>query len=92
MESMHKLNFDGQKLALEYPCPWSYKVIGTDEALLRSHIEEVANGRAYTIKISNKSSGGKYCCLDMDMIVESEAERTETYAALQGRDGIKMVL
>ncbi len=92
MESMHKLNFDGQKLELEYPCPWTYKVIGMDEAVLRAHIEEVAAGRAYSLKISNKSSGGKYCCLDMEMIVESEAERTQTYEALQGRDGIKMVL
>lgn len=92
MESMHKLNFDGQKLELEYPCPWTYKVIGSDEAQLRACIEEAADGRPYTVKISNKSSGGRYCCLDMEMIVESEAERTKTYESLQGRNGVRMVL
>ena len=59
MESMHKVNFDGQRLELEYPCPWSYKVIGTDEARLRDLIDEVAAGRAYTVKVSNRSSGGR---------------------------------
>mgnify|MGYP001248760239 CR=1 FL=1 len=92
MESMHKVNFDGERLSLEYPCPWTYKLIGADEARLREIIDAVASGRAYTVKISNRSSGGRYCCLDMEMVVMDEGERTATYAALSSSDGVRMVL
>ncbi len=91
-------NIEGQKkelmngLEIEYPCAWSYRVIGTDEKSLRQAISECVEGREYRVSLSNGSSSGKYISLILDTIVHSEEVRVSTYHSLAGHASVKIVL
>ena len=86
------LNFCKQKLELEYPCNWLYKVIGPDQDLLRKAIAEVVQERECTITFSNSSSSGKYTCLNVEMSVHSEEDRSNNHQALKNHPDVTMVL
>jgi putative lipoic acid-binding regulatory protein len=83
---------DGQKLQLEYPCLWEYKVVGVNEQALREAVQPALTGKQYTINLSNKSSGGKYCSLSVEVNVESEEDRNSIFNTFKGTSGITMVL
>ncbi len=76
----------------EYPCPWAYKVIGTDEETMRQAVREIIQDGTCTIKLSNSSKTGKYCCLDVELVVRSEEERLKIYECLKNHGAIKIVL
>lgn len=81
-----------QKLELEYPCSWKYKVIGAERKKLEEAIHSVILERAHTLEHSNASKTGKYVSLNLDLIVQNEDERTFLYEALKAHQDIKMVL
>lgn len=83
---------EGEKLALEYPCPWSYKVIGSDQALLRQAIVSVVRERPCQILVSNRSRTGKYQSMHLELEVRDEAERTAIYQALKEHADIMLVM
>lgn len=85
-------DFNGEKLHLTYPCQWIYKVIGSGQDRVRNAIAEVVEGYEYIVTLSNRSRTGKYCCLNLEMTVDSEAIRTEIYAALKNHPEIRIVL
>jgi len=80
------------RLEIEYPCAWSYRVIGTDEKSLRQAISECVEGREYRVSLSNSSSSGKYISLTLETIVHSEEVRVSTYHSLGRHPLVKMVL
>jgi len=86
------LNFCKEKLELEYPCTWTYKVIGTDQNLLKKAIAEVVQERECLITFSNSSSKGKYLCLNLEMNVHSDEDRTANHLALKNHPDVTMVL
>lgn len=86
------LNFCKEKLELEYPCMWTYKVIGTDQESLKKAIAEVVQERECLITFSNSSSNGKYLCLNLEMNVHSDEDRTANHLALKNHPAITMVL
>ncbi|MDZ7725471.1 MAG: DUF493 domain-containing protein [candidate division KSB1 bacterium] len=80
------------KPIIHYPCNWSYRIIGRDEQLLRSTAKSVADGKTYSIKPSNKSSGGKYVSLSFTVHVDGEQERLSIFTQLKKSKAVKYVL
>ncbi|HOD36344.1 MAG TPA: DUF493 domain-containing protein [Syntrophales bacterium] len=86
------LNRRGQKPHIDYPCRWGYKIIGTDEALLRGAVTEVVQDLAHSITPSNRSASGRYICLDVEMLVLNEDQRLTIYEGLRRHPAVKIVL
>jgi uncharacterized protein len=86
------INKPGCKPEIVYPCPWGYKVIGSDVDRLRSAIAEVIQELPHTITPSHSSLPGKYLCLDVEIVVSSEECRLEIYESLRRHPAIKIVL
>ena len=81
-----------QKPNIQYPCNWSYRIIGKEESLLREAAFSVAGDRTYTLKKSNTSSGGKYVSLHLTVTVSDENERLRIFGELKQCPSVKMVL
>jgi len=83
---------ESQKLELDYPCSWKYKIIGEERKKLEEAVHSVILERVHTLKHSNASKTGKYVSMNLDLIVQNEDERTFIYEALKAHQHIKMVL
>lgn len=81
-----------EKPSIQYPCAWTYKVIGTDEAELRSAIETVLGKDNLLISRSHTSSGGKYISLNAEIVVEDDESRLKHYQNLKNHIAVKVVL
>ena len=81
-----------QKLHLEYPCLWIYKVIGADQGELKSAVADIIQDRPCRISLSRQSETAKYISLNVELTVESESHRTALYEALKAHRAIKLVL
>ena len=81
-----------QKLHLEYPCKWIYKIIGADEDQMRCAVKEILRDRNYSISHSRSSETAKYQCLNVELLVESEIQRKAFYEALKALPSIKIIL
>jgi len=81
-----------RKVQLEYPCPWVYKIIGSDENEMRRAVAEIICDRSYKISHSRSSETSKYHCLNVKLSVESESHRTTLYEALKAHRAVKLVL
>ncbi|MRJ02245.1 MAG: DUF493 domain-containing protein [Epsilonproteobacteria bacterium] len=88
---MKELKDFNQKVHIEYPTIWRYKVIGEDAQKTRKAIESVTK-RPTTITFSKQSNRGKYQSFNADIMVHSEEEREQIYRDLKGHKDIKMVL
>lgn len=86
------LNGCKQKVELVYPCSWVYKIIGREQDALREAIAEVVQARDCLVSVSNSSSGGKYLCLDVELVVLSAEDREAQYHAFKGHPVVVMVL
>jgi len=88
------------KPEIEYPCPWDFKIIGTDEDALRVAVADclkralsVAPGqREFELSASRSSVGGKYVSLRLNLMVMDEAERNGVFHSLAEHAEIRMVL
>ncbi len=78
--------------ALEYPRPWTYRVIGMDENLIREAISAVLGEQEYELALSNSSSGGKYISMNLETVVASEEARDAIHAALIKYPAVKMII
>ncbi len=81
-----------QKLHLEYPCLWVYKVIGADQDAMQNAIYDIIRDRSCSISLSRQSETAKYVSLNVEVRLESESHRTALYEALKGHQAIKLVL
>ena len=86
------LNGCKRKVELVYPCPWVYKIIGREEGELRAAIADIIQARECLISLSNFSSGGKYLCLDVELVVVSAEDRAAQYLAFKGHAAVVLVL
>ena len=89
---MEIINDNEQKVLIEYPCNWCYKVIATEEAALKKAISDVIDEREHKLEHSNKSKTGKYVSMNLDLLVHNEDDRTFIFDALKKHQAIKMVL
>lgn len=89
---MVNINDIDEKLELEYPCNWCYKVVGEEHEMLKKAMREVVLEREHSITHSNTSRTGKYISLNLDLLVHNEDDRQFIYEALKAHRHIKMVL
>ncbi|MBN1971607.1 MAG: DUF493 domain-containing protein [Candidatus Delongbacteria bacterium] len=80
------------KPKIDYPCEWSYKVIGTDPDTIQSFITDHFKGVHYSLEESKKSSKGKYTSLQFSLIVENEQERNQIFQFINNIPTVKFVL
>ena len=83
---------DEKNIELEYPCPWAYKIIGPNKEQMQNAVAEIIQDCKYKISPSHTSAAAKYICLNVELAVESESQRTALYEALKAHPVIKMVL
>ncbi len=81
-----------QKLELEYPCKWQYKVIGQDAEAVQDAIREIVQDRECLVSHSSSSSKGKYHSFNVELVVHDEADRVKNYEAFRSHAAVKMVL
>lgn len=86
------INEVDQKLELEYPCTWAYKLITEHEDHTKEAVFDVVCERIHTLKQSNKSKSGKYVSMNLELLVQNEDDRNFIYEALKAHQKIKMVL
>jgi putative lipoic acid-binding regulatory protein len=80
------------KVRIDYPCQWQYKVIGYDREKLHQALLEIINNEFCDISFSNSSRTGKYHCLNLEVIVNSEEERNSIYLAIKSHPQVKVIL
>ncbi|NPA03752.1 MAG: DUF493 domain-containing protein [Epsilonproteobacteria bacterium] len=88
---MKEIKDFNEKVKIEYPTIWRYKVIGEDAQKTREAIKSVTD-RPTTITFSKQSNRGKYQSFNADIMVHSEEERERIYKDLKKHKDIKMVL
>ncbi len=89
---MEIINDSKQKVELEYPLKWSYKLISLDKELIQKVVHEVISEREHTLTHSNKSKTGKFVSMNLDLLVHNEDDRNFIFEALKVHQDIKMVL
>jgi len=77
---------------IQYPCQWSYRVIGRDRQAITRAVSECCRGYEYELSASNRSRHGKYFSLAVSVRVPAESDRDGLYRALSGHPDVKMVL
>jgi putative lipoic acid-binding regulatory protein len=83
---------EGRKPQIDYPCDWSYKVIGLDEEELRKAVAEVIGDVRHKLERGNVSPGGKYLSLELELRVEDEAHRLRIFQRLSTHPSIRFVI
>lgn len=86
------INDSKQKVELEYPLEWSYKLISLDKALIQKVVHEVILEREHKLSHSNASKTGKFVSMNLDLLVHNEDDRNFIFDALKAHQDIKMVL
>lgn len=86
------MNFDDRKPEIAYPCPWTYRIIGLDEAHLRVAVVEVVGETPHTLRPGNTSNGGKYRSLNLELQVEDETHRLRIFQTLSTHPAIRFVI
>ena len=89
---MEIINDSKEKLELEYPCSWTYKLIGLEKEVIQKAVHDVILEREHKLSHSNKSKTGKYVSMNLDILIQNEDERRFIYEALKAHQHIKMVL
>ena len=77
---------------IDYPCSWSFKVIGNSRKELENAICETVGDRENLVSFSRSSSGGKFHSLNLELVVETEEDRNSIFTALSKHVSVKMVL
>ena len=89
---MEIINDREQKLELQYPCSWCYKLIGYEKEAIAVAIKEVILEKEHKLSHSNASKTGKYISMNLDIVIHNEDERNYIYESLKAHQNIKMVL
>jgi uncharacterized protein len=85
-------NPENKKPQIDYPCKWSYKIIGDNIKEMVSAVEEVMVDLEYDLTPSNISRKGKYFSLNIIVVVPSEVMRDLIFQNLTKHAAIKFVM
>ncbi len=83
---------DDRRPQIDYPCRWTYKLIGASAESLGAAAKSVCGLLEHTVNDSRASRGGKYCSVRLEVIVPDEATRLAVFHSLRGHADILMVL
>jgi putative lipoic acid-binding regulatory protein len=87
---VHRLG--DEKPRIDYPCAWSYRLIGRTAASIEAVLERVVGHSDYRVDRSNTSATGKYVALRLTVVVQHEEQRLEIGRRLKAEDAILYVL
>ena len=76
----------------EYPCAWGYSLIAGQESHLHLAIRQTFGEHPVKIGVLRKSSGGRWCALNVDTTVSDESQRQGFLDTLRKCVGIRYVL
>ena len=85
-------NSNKEEIRIEYPCEWSYKIIGKNLEKMIAIIEETVANMDYDLTPSNISKKGKYYSLNLKVTVDSEIVRNMIYKKLIDSEEINYVI
>ena len=83
---------EGCRPHIDYPCRWTYKVIGRNREALREAITEVIGTGDHAVSFSRSSARGTYHCLNVTLTVRCEADRLDLYRRLCSHPSIRIVM
>lgn len=83
---------DDRTPEIDYPCPWSYTLIGRDLDGLRAAVAQVLGPRAHELVVSNTSPRGKYRSMRLEVVVQDEPDRLKLFDALAAHEDVRFVL
>lgn len=86
------MNLNDFRLELEYPCLWTYTVIGSIHDDVRRAIADVVGDADHSLAFSHSSKTGRYLSLTLQMVVHNDAQRVGIYHSLCNQRAIKLVL
>lgn len=89
---MEIINDNEQKLELQYPVNWTYKLISLDKDVIQKVVHEVILEREHKLSHSNASKTGKFVSMNLELLVHNEDDRNFIFHALKAHQDIKMVL
>lgn len=81
-----------QKVKIEYPAQWNYKVIIHAYADIEEVVKNVVADRTYTIKKSNNSKNNTYESYKVTLLVHSDEDRVALFHEFKKQNGVKIVL
>jgi len=83
---------NSEKLQIEYPSEWSYKIIGNNLEKMIKLIEDTVEKMEYDLTPFNVSKKGNYYSLSLKVKVNSEKERDIVFKKLNEAEEIIYVL
>ena len=83
---------DQCKPEIEYPCTWTYRIIGSDEQAIREAVRRLLGDAGYVLTPSNTSATGKYVSLVLKLVVIDEQQRLGISRDLLAEETIRYVL
>lgn len=86
------IDLSNRKVELDYPCDWTYKVIGTSDKEVRDAISEIMFEREHHLDISNRSSKGKFVSFNLKTLVHTEDDRLNLFKLLTEHSNVLRVL
>jgi putative lipoic acid-binding regulatory protein len=85
-------NQENKKPQIDYPCKWSYKIIGESVEKMITAVEEIIIDLEYDLTPSNISRKGKYFSLNISVVVPSETIRDKIFQEFTNHSAIKYVM
>ena len=83
---------DDQKVKIEYPCDWNYKIIINTHCKIKHIVENVVGDRTYKVGKSNNSKDKTYVSYKVSLLVHSEEDRVGLFHEFKKEDCVKIVL
>jgi putative lipoic acid-binding regulatory protein len=80
-----------KKPKIEYPCEWSYRVIGDDIKKMVEAVENAVEGMKYDLQASNISKKGNYFSINLKVVVENEVVRDIVFEKIKNHENVKML-
>jgi uncharacterized protein len=82
----------GDEPDIAYPAPWQFRLIGPEESDMRRAVDDVLGGRQHRISTGNRSRTGRYCSLELALVVESRDDRHELFERLRRNPAFVYIL
>lgn len=76
---------------IEYPCEWSYRIIGDDIKKMVEAVEDAVINLEYDLQASNISNKGNYFSISLKVFVDNEVVRDLVYEKIKNHKNVKMV-
>ncbi|WP_417333164.1 YbeD family protein [Halarcobacter sp.] len=86
------IDLSKEKLQLDYPCSWKYKIVIHEKSNANKITEEIFIEREFSLEKSKVSKKGKFKSYSLELLVHNEDDRKEIYKMLGDHKDIKMVL